>query len=84
MSHQEEFKRVIMDVKVNMNNCSITYAEDELGPCTLSPNSILRVKDQYLLQDVEDISDDDVFGKSEKRIRVKRDHIWKRWVSEYL
>ena len=73
-----------MDVQVNMNNRPITYVEDELGPRTLSPNSILNVKDQYLLQDVEDISDDDAFSKSEKRIRVKKDHIWKRWVSEYL
>ena len=81
---RKEFKREIMDVQVNMNNRPITYVEDELGPRTLSPNSILNVKDQYLLQDVEDISDDDAFSKSEKRIRVKRDHIWKRWVSEYL
>ena len=81
---RKEFKRVIMDVQVNMNNRPITYVEDELAPRTLSPNSILNVKDQYLLQDVEDISDDDGFSKSEKRIRVKRDHIWKRWVSEYL
>ena len=42
------------------------------------------MKNQYLLQDVEDISDDDACSKSEKRIRVKRDHIWKRWLSEYL
>ena len=73
-----------MDVQVNMNNRPITYVEDELGSLTLSQNSILNVKDQYLLQDVEDISDDDAFSKSEKRIRVKRDHIWKRWMSEYL
>ena len=81
---RKEFKRVIMDVQVNVNNRPITYVEDELGPRTLSPNSILNVKDQYLFQDVEDISDDDAFSKSDKRIRVKRDHIWKRWVSEYL
>ena len=42
------------------------------------------MKDQYLLQNVEDINEDDAFNKSEKKIRVKRDHIWKRWVSEYL
>ena len=48
---RKELKRVIMDVQVNMNNRPITYVEDELGPCTLSPNSILNVKDQYLLQD---------------------------------
>ena len=45
---RKEFKRVIMDVQVNMNNRPITYVEDELGPRTLSPNSILNVNDQYL------------------------------------
>ena len=38
-----------------MNNRSITYVEDELGPRTLSPNSVLNVKDQYQLQDVDSL-----------------------------
>ena len=66
---------MIVDVQVSMSNHLITYVEDELGPRTLCPNSILNVKDQYLLQDVEDISEGDAFSKSEKSIRFKRDHI---------
>ena len=31
---RKEFKKVIMDVQVNMNNRPITYVEDELGPHT--------------------------------------------------
>ena len=81
---RKEFKKVIMDVQVNMHNRPITYVEDELGQRTLSPNSIMNVKDQYLLQDLEDVNDDDSISKSEKRIRVKRNHVWKGWVSEYL
>ena len=36
------------------------------------------------MQNLEDINDYNAFGKSEKSIRVKREHILKRWVSEYL
>ena len=31
---RKEFKRVIIDAQVNMNNHPITYVEDELGPRT--------------------------------------------------
>ena len=58
--------------------------EDDLGPRTLTPNAILYIKDQHLLENDEDITDDDIFTKAERRIKLKREHLWKRWVDEYL
>ena len=55
-----------------------------MGPRTLTPNAILYIKDQHLLENDEDITNDDIFTKSERRIKLKREHMWRRWVGEYL
>ena len=80
----KEFKMVIMDIQTQFNNRPITYVEDDLGPRTLTPNTILYTKDQHLLENDEDITNDDIFTKSERRIKLKREHMWRRWVGEYL
>ena len=58
--------------------------EDDLGPRTITPNAILYIKDQRLLENDEDIINDNIFTISKRRIKFKREHIWRRWVSEYL
>ena len=39
----KEFKKVIMDLQMQFNNCLITYVEDNLGPRTLTLNTILYI-----------------------------------------
>ena len=81
---RKEVKKVVMDVRANMTNRPITYVKDEPRPQILTPNSIMDVKDQYLSQDIENINDNDALTKSNKKIRIKIDHIWQRWASQYL
>ena len=73
-----------MDIQTQFNNRPITYLEDDLGPRTLTPNAILYIKDLHLLENDEDITNDDIFTKSERRIKLKREHMWRSWVGEYL
>ena len=68
----KEFKKVIMDIQTQFNNRPITYVEDDLGPRTFTPNAILYIKDQHLLENDEDVTNDDIFTKAEKRIKLKK------------
>ena len=77
----KEFKRVIMDIQTQFNNRPIRYVKDDLGPRTLIPNAVVYVKDQHSLETAQDITDDGIFTKAARRIRTKRDHMWKSWAS---
>ena len=73
----KEFKKVIMDIQTQFNNCSITYVKDDLRHRTLTPNAMLYIKHQHLLENDEDITNDDIFTKSERRIKLEREHMWR-------
>ena len=36
------------------------------------------------MENDEDITIDDIFTKSERRIKLEREHMWRRWIGEYL
>ena len=73
-----------MDIQTQFNNRPITYVKDDLGPRTLTPNAIFYIEDQHLLENDENITNDDIFTKSKRRIKLKREHMWRRWVGECL
>ena len=59
----KEFKKVIMDIQTQFNNRPITCVEDDLGPRKLTPNAILYMKDQHLLENDEGITNNDICTK---------------------
>ncbi|XP_028410919.1 uncharacterized protein LOC114533573 [Dendronephthya gigantea] len=74
---------VLMDIEINMNNRPLTYVESESGEEeVLTPNVLIRGKNTYLINDVE--NDDDELTKMQRRIAKAKNNAWKRWQREYI
>jgi hypothetical protein len=79
----ENLEMVLMDIEINMNNRPLTYVESESGEEeVLTPNVIIRGRNTYLLDDIE--NDVDELTKMQKRIAKAKNNAWKRWQREYV
>ena len=78
----EQLSAVVMDIELHLNNRPLTYIESDGGePRVLAPNTILWGEDSYILEDQE--RDEREVTKTEKRLKVARQHAWNRWHNEY-
>ena len=75
---------VVVDIEQNVNNRPFIYVESEQQEeSVLTPNTILWGQDVYTVEE-SDSEDDLELVKLHKRMKLKREHAWKQWTSEYL
>ena len=75
------FCRVVKATEIIFNNWPLQYVEDEIDPRVLTPNSIIYGREVYTLE--ENVIEETA-SKMEKRLRKAKDHMWKRWRTEYV
>ena len=80
----DELSEVLLDVEVVLNNCPLSYAEDDIQVPTLTPHALLFIKSNILpeLQSYH-LKEKDL-RKRAKFLQRSKDAIWRRWSSEYL
>jgi len=75
------FCKVVKDTEIIFNNRPLQYVEDEIDPRVLTPNSIIYGREVYTLE--ENVIEETA-SKMEKRLRKAKDHMWKKWRTEYV
>ena len=79
-----ELQEVILDVETTLNNCPLSYVEDDIQLPLLTPNSLLFGQPHLIPeQDADTIGDIDLRRRARYLKRCK-DAMWSRWSSEYL
>ena len=74
---------VVMDIERQLNNRPLTYVESDGGDGrVLTPNVVMWGENAHTLEDTE--VDEDVLIRADKQLKLKRQHAWRRWGSEYI
>ena len=80
----EEFREVILDIEVALNNRPLSYVEDDIELSVLTPNSLLNINPSILpelkLRYVEEPS----LRKRAKYLKKCKETMWKRCTKEYV
>lgn len=80
----EELETVVIDIERHLNNRQFTYLGSEGGEeQVLTPNIVMWGEDARILEG-DDNDDDESMRKLNKRLRMAREHAWKRWRNEYI
>ena len=80
-----ELEEILLDIEVNLNNCPLTYLEDDVAFTVLTPNSLIFGQPTTLPE--EDYVEDGGHREMKKRsryIKKCKESTWKRWNAEYL
>ena len=80
-----ELEEVLLDVECFMNNRPLCYQGEEFEKPVITPNLLLRGQPaNYLEEDVEAMNDKTAATKRMKYLTVCREHLKKRWLTEYV
>ena len=78
-----QLETVVMDVERQLNNRPLKYVESEGGDGqVLTPNTVMWGENAHTLENTE--ADEDVLIRADKQLKLKRQHVWQRWRSEYI
>ena len=80
----EELTEVLLDIEVTLNNCPLSYLEDDVQLPTLTPNSFLFTNSNILPELAPYHLDERDLRKRAKFLLKTKDAMWRRWTSEYL
>ena len=74
-----------MDVECVMNNRPLCYQGEEFEQPVLTPNILMRGNPtQFLEEDLQEADEDTALTRRMKFARTSREHLKKRWITEYL
>ena len=80
-----ELEEVLLEVECFMNNRPLCYQGEEFEKPVITPNLLLRGQPaNYLDEDVEAMNDKTAATKRMKYLTVCREHLKKRWLTEYV
>ena len=80
-----ELEEVLLDVECSMNNRPLCYQGDQFDNQVLTPNVLTRGKPAILLEeDIELITKEDCAIRRIKFVKTCKEHLRKRWMSEYV
>ena len=80
-----ELEKILLDIKINLNNHPLTYLEDGVVFPVVTPNSLIFGQLTTLLE--EDYTEDDGNTEMKRQSRYtkkRKKSIWKQWNAEYL
>ncbi|XP_028404064.1 uncharacterized protein LOC114526736 [Dendronephthya gigantea] len=81
--YYDQMEALVMDIERHLNNRSLTYVESHNGEeQVLTPNVIMWGQNSHVVEDCE-IEGNEV-SKLHARLMMKRQHVWRRWVKEYI
>ena len=79
-----ELKEVLLDVEVALNNCPLSYVEDDIQMPLITPESMMRPQSNLLPELEPHLEETVTLRKRAKYIKKCKDTMWKRWTNEYL
>ena len=81
----EELEEVLLDVECFMNNRSLCYQGEEFEKPVITPNLLLRGQPAtFLEEDVEAMDEKAAVTKRMRYLKVFREHLKKRRLTEYV
>ena len=73
---------MLLDVEVTLNNRPLGYVEDEMTPI-LTPSSMMMLDSNFIPEGELDNDNMDLVKRA-KYLRRCKDHVWRRWTTEYV
>ena len=80
----DELQDVLLDIEVTLNNRPLGYQEDDIELPTLTPNSLQFVGTTVLPELEPHNEKNRDLRKRARYLKKCKDHMWKRWSTEYL
>ena len=81
----KELEEVLLDVECFMNNRPLCYQGEEFENPVITPNPLLRGQPANFLEESEEAMNDNTAAtKQIKYLMVCREHLKKRWLTEYV
>ena len=81
----KELEEVLLDVECFMNNRPLCYQGEEFENPVITPNLLLRGQPANFLEESEEAMNDNTAAtKRMKYLMVCREHLKKRWLTEYV
>ena len=79
-----ELETMLIKVEGLLNNRPLTYQVEELDLEVITPNHLIYGYALPIIGDHDEESEDVVFTKRIKYLESKKNHVWTRWMKEYL
>ena len=80
----EELKDVILDVEISLNNCPLTYVEDDSEVSVLTLNAMILGQVSNLAVEDEGSTEEEEMRKRVRHILKCKRAMWKRWTCKYM
>ena len=80
----KELEKVLLSVEISLNDRPLGYVEEDVQYPTITPNSFLFLRPNYLLEPPAHLVEDNDLRKRYKYLLRCKQAMWKRWTTEYL
>ena len=77
----DKLSEVLLDVEIVLNNCPLSYTEDDIHLPMLTPNALLFKSN--ILPELQSYLKEKDLRKRAKFLQRSKDAIWRRWSSEH-
>ena len=71
----KELLEVILDVEMSLNNCPLTYVEDDVQQPVLTPNLMINGQHYPYLSDEEEMTDDEDLKRRARYLKRCKDRL---------
>ena len=79
-----ELEAVLLSVETTLNDRPLGYVEEDIQSMVMTPNSLLFLRPNQLLEPSHHLVEDKDLRKRYKYLQKCKDSVWKRWSTEYL
>lgn len=80
----DEVKEVVLDVEVAVNNCPLSYVEDDVELPVLTPVTMIYGQSNLVAEEDADAVENVDLRKRARYVRRCKDILWSRWTKEYI